>query len=102
MILEVAVLYVKKGEELAFEKDFSVASNYIASATGYISHSLRKCMEQDHKYLLLVEWNTLEDHTIGFRGSEPYTKWKEILHDYYEPFPVVEHYEMIMENHKSR
>ena len=101
MILEVAVLYIKTGEEPAFEKDFSVAGKFIASAEGYISHSLRKCIEQDHKYLLLVEWKALEDHTRGFRGSESYKKWKEILHDYYEPFPVVEHYELIMENHQS-
>ncbi len=100
MILEVAVLYIKKGEESKFEKDFSLAGKLIASAEGYISHSLRKCIEQENKYLLLVEWDKLEDHTIGFRESEPYIEWKKMLHHYYDPFPVVEHFEMIMENHR--
>ena len=100
MILEVAVLYIKRGEESAFEKDFSVACTFITSAEGYISHSLRKCIEQDNKYLLLVEWHTLEDHTKGFRESKEYIEWKSMLHHYYDPFPVVEHFEMIMENHK--
>lgn len=101
MILEVAVLFIKKGEEIEFERDFALAGQFISSIDGYISHSLRKCIEHDNKYLLLVEWNKLEDHTIGFRGSEPYIEWKKMLHHYYDPFPVVEHFEMIMENHKQ-
>ncbi|MEP6627327.1 MAG: antibiotic biosynthesis monooxygenase [Ginsengibacter sp.] len=100
MILEVAVLYIKRGEETQFEKDFSLAGKIISSANGYVWHSLRKCIEQENKYLLLVEWNTLEDHTNGFRKSEAYIEWKHMLHHYYDPFPVVEHFEMIMGNHK--
>ena len=49
-------------------------------------------MESGNKYLLLVHWQTLEDHTIGFRKSEAYNEWKRLFHHYYEPFPVVEHY----------
>jgi heme-degrading monooxygenase HmoA len=49
-------------------------------------------MEQENKYILLVEWNTLEDHTVGFRQSEPYKEWKKLLHHYYHPFPAVEHF----------
>ncbi|MEF3351988.1 antibiotic biosynthesis monooxygenase [Paenibacillus sp. GYB006] len=92
MILESAMLYVTKGNESAFEQDFAKASTIISSMTGYIHHELYKCMETDHQYLLLVQWETLEDHTIGFRGSEGYQQWKEILHHYYDPFPVVEHF----------
>jgi len=101
MILEVAVLYVKKDNDKAFEKDFALAGQFISSIDGYISHSLRKCIEQENKYLLLVEWNRLEDHTIRFRESGAYIEWKKMLHHYYDPFPVVEHFEMIMENHKQ-
>lgn len=92
MILEVAVLDVKKGQESDFEKSFSVAQEIISSMPGYISHELRKCIENSRRYLLLVNWQTLEDHTVGFRGSKQYQEWKALLHHYYEPFPTVEHY----------
>ncbi|TRX36331.1 antibiotic biosynthesis monooxygenase [Flavobacterium restrictum] len=100
MVLEMAILQVIKGEEVYFEKDFAMASQIIQSISGYISHSLSKCIEAENKYLLLVDWEKLEDHTIGFRTSEAYLEWKKLLHHYYNPFPVVEHYEMILENRK--
>lgn len=93
MILESAILYVKPELQELFEKDFQ-----INSITGYIKHSLSKCIEQLDKYLLLVEWETLEDHTIAFRKSPQYLEWKKLLHHYYEPFPVVEHYMPIFKN----
>ncbi|MCC6448619.1 MAG: antibiotic biosynthesis monooxygenase [Chitinophagaceae bacterium] len=100
MIFEAAILYVKKGEEANFEIDFLNAGKYISSIKGYIKHSLRKCLEQQNKYMLLVEWENLEDHTIGFRQSTQYLEWKNMLHHYYEPFPIVEHYMTIIENEK--
>ena len=51
--------------------------------------------EEERKYLLLVGWDTLEDHTIGFRGSEKYQEWKRLLHHFYDPFPTVEHFRRI-------
>lgn len=100
MILEVAILQVKKGEESLFEKDFEKAGKHISAIDGYIGHSLRKCIEHENKYILLVDWEKIEDHTIGFRQSEEYLEWKKLLHHYYDPFPVVEHFEMILENKK--
>lgn len=100
MILEAALLFVKKGQEEQFEKDFAIASQYISAIKGYSRHSLRKCIEQDNKYILLVDWEKLEDHTIGFRQSENYLEWKKLLHHYYDPFPIVEHFEMILEYKK--
>ncbi|RYE27380.1 MAG: antibiotic biosynthesis monooxygenase [Sphingobacteriaceae bacterium] len=96
MILEVAVLYVKPGQESGFEKDFKTASQYISSVPGYLRHDLQKCIEQANKYLLLVEWKKLEDHTIGFRQSASYQRWKNLLHHYYDPFPVVEHFKTVL------
>jgi heme-degrading monooxygenase HmoA len=96
MILEVAVLYVKPGQSELFEHDFKEAGQYINSIPGYINHSLKKCIEQLDKYILLVEWEKLEDHTIGFRQSTAYNNWKQLLHHYYDPFPIVEHYEPII------
>ena len=95
MVLEAAVLYVLPGMEQDFEADFKIAGQYISSIPGYIKHSLQKCLEQPGKYLLLVEWESLEAHTIGFRQSAVYEPWKKLLHHYYNPFPVVEHYTAI-------
>jgi len=92
-ILEAALLSVKPGQTELFEASFRQASNIIAGMNGYLGHELRKCVEDDHKYLLLVHWETLEAHTIGFRQSSEYQEWRKLLHHYYDPFPVVEHFE---------
>ena len=95
MILEQAILDVKPQETEEFEAAFSRAQRIIAASPGYLSHELRRCIEKSNRYLLLVRWRTLEDHTVGFRQSEPYQEWKELLHHFYDPFPVVEHYEAV-------
>jgi len=92
MILEVATLNIKKGLSAEFETSFQKAEKIISSMKGYISHQLKKCIEQDDKYILLVNWKTIEDHEIGFRKSNAYQEWKTLLHHFYEPFPTVEHY----------
>jgi len=92
MILEAAMLNVKEHAQDAFEAAFRDASRIIASMDGYIAHELHHCLEDKRKYLLLVMWRDLEDHTIGFRGSPEYQEWKRLLHHFYEPFPTVEHF----------
>ena len=94
MILEVAILNVRAGKSAEFESSFAEAAPIIASSAGYVSHELCRCIENGDRYLLLVKWRSLEDHTIGFRGSDVYQQWKALLHHYYEPFPTVEHYEL--------
>lgn len=91
-VMEVAVLNVKQGQQSQFEQVFERAETIISSMAGYISHGLSKCIEHDSRYLLLVNWQTIEDHEEGFRGSEEYQEWKAMLHHFYEPFPSVEHY----------
>lgn len=95
MILEVALLQVKPGLTEDFEYNFKQAAGIICKMKGYINHELRKCIEDKNKYILLVRWETLEDHTKGFRESEEYQEWKKLLHHFYEPFPTVEHFEEI-------
>jgi heme-degrading monooxygenase HmoA len=95
MILEAAMLYVRPGQEGAFEDAFRQASPIIAASPGYGGHELQRCLEAPGKYLLLVRWATLEDHTVGFRGSPPYQEWRRLLHHFYDPFPVVEHFEAV-------
>lgn len=98
MILEAAFLNVKTGQVTQFEKDFETAGQYISSINGYVEHTLQRCIEVENKYLLLVKWETLENHTVDFRKSDTYLKWKNLLHHYYEPFPIVEHFETVIEN----
>lgn len=92
MILELALLNVLPGKEDAFEAAFRQAAPILAAMHGYIAHELRPSIEHPNRYLLLVHWETLEDHTIGFRTSPQYQQWKALLHHFYDPFPTVEHY----------
>jgi len=92
MILEAAMLDVRPGQEYAFEAAFSEAQTIIAAITGYQSHELHHCLENPSRYLLLVRWDDLESHTVGFRQSPQYQQWKALLHHFYDPFPTVEHY----------
>ena len=91
-VLEVAVLDVRAGQGAAFESAFDDAQTIIASMPGYQRHELRRCLERADRYLLLVWWDSIEAHTQGFRGSPQYQEWKRLLHPFYDPFPVVEHY----------
>ena len=93
MVLEHAVLDVISGTENAFEEAFGVAKSIISASPGFVSLRLERCVEQPSRYLLLVEWETLANHTEGFRGSPAYDEWKRHLHHFYEPFPIVEHFE---------
>jgi heme-degrading monooxygenase HmoA len=92
MILEVAILDVIPGRELDFERSFSEAQKIISSMPGYLGHELKRSIEKPSRYILLVNWESLEDHTVGFRGSPQYQEWRGLLHHYYDPFPEVEHY----------
>jgi heme-degrading monooxygenase HmoA len=94
MILEVAVLDIKPGLSAEFEASFQVAKKIITVMPGYISHELQQCLEKEDRYILLVRWQKLEDHTIGFRESTQYQEWRALLHHFYDPFPVVEHYKL--------
>jgi len=96
MVLEHAVLEVVPGREASFEEAFATAKGIIATASGFRSLSLSRCVEHGNRYLLQVEWETLEDHTEGFRGSGAYQEWRRLLHHHYDPFPVVEHYEAVV------
>ncbi|TDR32379.1 antibiotic biosynthesis monooxygenase family protein [Hydromonas duriensis] len=93
MILEVAPLYIRAGQAAAFEEAFRQAQAIISSMTGYLSHELHRCVERRDEYILLVRWQTLEHHEVGFRQSPEYQEWRRLLHHFYEPFPVVSHYE---------
>ena len=92
MILESAMLSIRPGADAAFRDALVKARPLIASSKGFKGIEVRPCIEAPGRFLLLVWWDTLEDHTEGFRGSDRYPKWKALLHHFYDPFPVVEHF----------
>jgi heme-degrading monooxygenase HmoA len=95
LILEVAPLRIRPGQSSEFEASFQKAQSIIAAIPGYVAHELRRCVERDDEYLLLVQWDSIEAHEINFRGSSEYGQWKALLHHYYDPFPTVLHYELV-------
>ncbi|HXC56223.1 MAG TPA: antibiotic biosynthesis monooxygenase [Rhizomicrobium sp.] len=92
MILEHAILNIKKGQSPAFEAALKTARPLIEASEGFQKMEVRPCVESKDRYLLLVWWSSLEAHTVGFRQSSRYTGWREALHGFYEPFPAVQHY----------
>ncbi|MFT3988280.1 antibiotic biosynthesis monooxygenase family protein [Aestuariivirga sp.] len=92
MIVEQAILSIRAGQAQAFEEAMRQALPLISATPGFMGLEVRPCMETENRYLLLVRWETLEAHTAGFRGSDRYPRWKALLHHFYDPFPLVEHY----------
>ena len=92
MITEHAILPVRPGQEDAFLTAFRTARPLIESMAGFRGLSLSRSVEAPSSFLLLVEWERLEDHTEGFRGSPEYHHWKALLHPFYDPFPDVQHF----------
>ena len=74
---------------------FAQAQRIISTLPGYAGHQLQRSLTDSHRYLLLVNWQRLEDHTQGFRGSPQYQEWKALLHHFYDPFPTVEHFQAV-------
>jgi len=98
MITEHALLHIVAGPESDFELAFAKAKPLISSISGFGRCSLSRSLESPSTYLLLVEWSTVEAHVEGFRGSPQYQQWKTLLHHFYDPFPVVQHFAPIHSN----
>ena len=97
MILEVVQWDIKPNLEKEFELAFEEAQIILSSMSGYKSHQFQKCIEKPNRYILLVNWETLEDHTVGFRKSAVYQEYRSMLIQYYEPGATMEHFEMVYE-----
>jgi len=95
VIIEFAQLTIRPGSEREFEKVFPAAIGLLAGSRGYLSHELRRSVETPNRYALVVQWRTLEDHTVGFRGSPAFTQWRAHIGPFFESPPVVEHFQPV-------
>jgi heme-degrading monooxygenase HmoA len=96
VITEHAILEVVPGREDQFVAAMDDAKAIIAASPGFVSLRVERCLERPGRFLLLVHWERLENHTQGFRGSPAYAEWRRRLHHFYDPFPVVEHFEVVV------
>jgi heme-degrading monooxygenase HmoA len=96
MILEVADIRIRPGEQAAFDEAIQRGlASVIAKAAGYRRHQVWKGIEAPERYLLQIEWDTLEAHTVGFRGSPAFAQWRAIVGPFFAQPPVVEHFNLL-------
>jgi len=96
MILERARFQIQPGAEAAFEQAFETARTVISQSSGYHSLRLLRGIEHPSEYLLLIEWDSVADHIEGFRRSELYERWAELLKPHYAAPPEVEHFDPVV------
>jgi heme-degrading monooxygenase HmoA len=91
MVTEIAVFTINVGQEEQFEAAFPLAAAVLARADGYISHELHRSVEMPNRFTLLVRWESVEQHTKGFRESPQFLKWREPIGRFFAAAPYVEH-----------
>ena len=95
MIVELAMLTIRPGGETQFEAVFPKAARVLAASRGHLAHELRRSVETPNRYALRIEWATLEDHTVGFRGGPAFAEWRALIGPFFESPPVVEHFRVL-------
>ena len=99
MILELADIRIQAGKQAEFDSAIERAIGItIAKAAGYLGHQVQKGVESPERYVLMVRWNTLENHTIDFRESPAFTEWRGIVGPFFAIPPVVEHFSLLTES----
>ncbi|GAA4394935.1 antibiotic biosynthesis monooxygenase [Nibrella viscosa] len=92
MILELATIDIKPLTNEDFLQALEQAKGVISKAKGFIRIEVKTCIEQPNRYVLLIYWETLEDHTVGFRESELFKEWRALIGPFFENPPFVQHY----------
>jgi heme-degrading monooxygenase HmoA len=98
MILEIADIRIHTGQNAAFDEAIARGLRTVVSgAHGFRTASVHKCMETAERYVLQIQWDTLEDHTVGFRQSEAFTQWRGIVGPFFAGPPLVEHFQLLLD-----
>ena len=96
MILELADIRIQPGRQAAFDEAIQRAiSTVVSTAKGFQGFTVNKGIESPERYVLQIFWDTLENHTVDFRGSTAFTEWRAIVGPFFASPPVVEHFELI-------
>jgi heme-degrading monooxygenase HmoA len=96
MILEVADIRIDPARAPEFEVAIAHGvQTAIAPSKGYRSHQIQRSAESPGRYLLMIQWETLEDHTVGFRGGPAFAQWRAIVSPFFASPPVVEHFTLV-------
>lgn len=96
MVLEVADIHIPPGRNAEFEEAIARGvRTVVAKAAGMLSYQVHKGIESPERYVLLIEWDTLEAHTVGFRESPLFAEWRAIVGPFFAKPPVVEHFNLV-------
>ncbi len=96
MILEVADIRIAPGQQAAFDEAIQRGlTTVISQAKGFRGWKVNKGVESPERYLLMIFWDTLEDHTVGFRQGPLFAQWRGIVGPYFAHPPVVEHFTLL-------
>ncbi len=96
MILELADIRIQPGQQAAFDEAIQRAiSTVISKAKGFQGFKVNKGIESPERYILQIFWDTLENHTVDFRGSPAFTEWRAIVGPFFAVPPVVEHFDLV-------
>jgi len=99
MILELADILIAPGQQAAFEEAMALGLNTVASrAHGFQGAKVNRGIENTERYVLQIFWDTLEDHTVGFRQSPLFVEWRAIVGPFFAAPPVVEHFELALKS----
>lgn len=96
MILEVADIRIPAGQQAAFDEAIRRGvDTVISQAKGFRGYKVNRGVESPERYLLMIWWDTLEDHTVGFRQSPAFAAWRAIVGPFFAQPPQVEHFELV-------
>nr|WP_315483383.1 antibiotic biosynthesis monooxygenase [uncultured Undibacterium sp.] len=96
MILELADIRIHSGQQAAFDVAIQQGLNQvIVHAKGFRGFKVNKGIESPERYVLMIFWDTLENHTIDFRESAAFTEWRSIVGPFFSAPPMVEHFNLL-------
>ncbi len=96
MILELADIRVQPGKQAEFDVAIRKGvETVIAKAKGFRGYKINKGIETPERYVLMIFWETLENHTVDFRGSPAFQEWRAIVGPFFAAPPAVEHFDLL-------
>ncbi len=99
MILELADIRIKPGQQAAFDEAIQRGVNTVISkARGFHGYKVNKGIESPERYILQIFWDTLENHTVDFRESPAFAEWRDIVGPFFAGPPTVEHFELLIKS----